>query len=801
MRRAWLTGLVAALWLLALPASAQRELVRLDHGWHFALGSAASPADDFGCGTEYFNFLTKAGSIHNTGPYAPSFAEDARWKPVDLPHDWAVDLPFAPEASYSHGFKTLGWKYPGTSVGWYRKTFTLPETDRGRHIRLQLDGAFRDTRVWVNGFYLGREESGYKGQDYDITDYLLYGRENLLTVRCDASLEEGWFYEGAGLYRHVRLLKTDPLHLATDGISVQAKLSEDYSQALLTLRAEVCNDDREACPPCEVRCEVVDPSGKVVARTGFDTCILESRESFLGEAGCTVEAPELWSTETPSLYTLRTLILSGADTLDACSTRFGIREVKLDPDNGLFLNGKPLKLKGFNLHQDHAGVGAAIPDGLQRYRIRKLKGLGGNALRSSHNPMTPELLDICDEEGILVFEETRLLGSNPYQTDLLQWMIRRDRNHPSVFLWGVGNEEWGVEWEERGTAIAATMQAYARLADPSRPVAVASSSGPHILQGVEVAGYNYIRQHPIDEHRRNYPARIAFGSEETTGCGTRGVFFDDQREQGRMPSRLLTPTDSIGLAVEYGWQFYKARPWLLGLFWWTGFDYRGEPTPLDYPCTGSLFGLLDYCGFPKDEAWYLKAWWTEEPVLHVFPHWNLQGHEGEAVTLYVFSNCEEVELRVNGRRLGRKSMPRDGHLSWETVYQPGRVEAIGYTKGRKVLRKCLETSGTATALTAEVSAWDEGLRVVDLTLRDSRGREVPTASLPLRLEFSGAARLLGAGNGDSAFTGQERPADPAARSFCFSSFNGHAQLLLQVEGAATLTLSGEGIEHLIINDL
>lgn len=799
--------------LLSLPLPAQRERLRLDSGWHFALGNAASPADDFGCGTEYFTFLAKANSVHNTGPYAPGFREGPQWRPVDLPHDWAVDLPFAPEASKSHGYKTLGWQYPATGVGWYRKVFFLPETDRGRHIRLRLDGAFRDTRVWVNGFYLGREESGYKSQDYDITDYLRFGEgeENLICVRCDASLEEGWFYEGAGLYRHVWLEKTHPLHVASDGVFVSSELQDNYTRALLTLQTEVTNDTREAVPSFEVRYQVLTPSGEVVARSGFDGGLLPARESFQGEASCTVEAPELWSVEEPQLYTLRTMLLSGADTVDVVDTRFGIREVRLDPDKGLFLNGKPLKLKGFNMHQDHAGVGAAILDGLQRYRIRKLKELGGNAYRSSHNPMTPELLDICDEEGILVFEETRLLGINPYQVELLQSMIRRDRNHPCIFLWGVGNEEWGVEWEERGAAIAATMRDYARRADPTRPVAVASSSGPQILLGVDVAGYNYIRQHPIDEHRLHYPDRIAFGSEETTGCGTRGVYFDKQREQGRMPS--LNWADTLGFAMERGWQFYRARPWLLGLFWWTGFDYRGEPSPLVYPCTGSLFGVLDYCGFPKDEAYYLKAWWREEPVLHVFPHWNLQGHEGETVTLRVFSNCDEVELRVNGKRLGRKQMPRDGHLSWEAVYQPGSVVAIGYKGGRKVLTERLETTGAPAAIRAETSAWEDGLRVIDISLADAGGRLVPDANLPLTLELSGNVRLLGTGNGDSAFTGPERPipgADPED-AFTFQTFNGHAQVLVvlptevpsapQGESGVSpaLSLSGPGLQPLVID--
>ena len=434
----------------------------------------------------------------------------------------------------------------------------------------------------------------------------------------------------------------------------------------------------------------------------------------------------------------------------------------LDEDKGFFLNGKHIKLKGTNNHQDHAGVGSAIPDGLQRYRIERLKWMGANAYRASHNPMTAELLDLCDEMGMLVFEENRLLGINPYQLSVLENMIRRDRNHPCIFLWGIGNEEWGVEWEDRGTEIASTMREYAHRADSTRPMGVASSSGPHILRTVDVAGYNYISQHPIDEHRANYPERIAMGSEETTGCGIRGEYSPE----------------SVGFPMERGWQFYDERPWLLGLFYWTGFDYRGEPTPREYPATGSQFGILDYCGFAKDEAYYLKSWWGDEPVLHISPHWNLEGHEGQTVKLKVYSNCDEVQLVVNGKKLERKKMPKNGHLEWDAVYKPGYVQAIGYKNGKVLMKKRINTAGEPSQVKSETLKYDD-IYVVNVSVYDSKGNFAPKACIPLTIGIEGNARILGFGNGNPDFMEVERPEDPQARSFGFRTFNGLAQILLK----------------------
>lgn len=788
-----------------------RERVCLDNDWQFAFGNASDPVKDFGCGTEYFNYLTKAASVHNTGPYSLKF-DASGWKRVDLPHDWVVDLPFAPEASHSHGYKTVGYKYPETSVGWYRKTFTIPGEDQGKHLWLQFDGIFRDARIWVNGFYLGHEPSGYATQTYDITEYLNYGGENLITVRADATLEEGWFYEGAGIYRHVWLHKTAPLHVAPFGTFVYTRSSYIWEEAFIHVETTVVNSGLHPAT-YSLRHTLLTAQGKELGRKEVQGKELPAKEkhhtdSYLYlsandiENNCENKDYHLWSPDTPYLYTVKTEVYSGDSLVDCYTTPFGIRDVAFHADKGFLLNGYPLKLKGVNMHQDHPGVGAAIPDALQVYRLKQLKALGCNAYRSSHNPMTPEMLNACDSLGILVIEENRLTGTNEEHIRLLNRMIERDRNHPCIMLWSAGNEEWGIEWSEAGTRIAASMREYCHRMDPTRLMTVATSGGPAIVVPADVAGYNYILQNPVEQHRKDYPQRRALGSEETTGCGTRGIYFD-AHDQGRMVAHNRKPNgpDSLLNCIERGWKFYDERPYLAGLFYWTGFDYRGEPNPMKFPATGSQFGILDYCGFLKDEAFYLKSWWTDEPVLHILPHWNLQGHEGDSIDVWVYSNCDEVELTVNGKRLGRKPMPRNGHLSWKAVYHPGTVKAVGYKNGRRLLTKQVETTGEPAriALTPDrlsIQADNRDVAIVRVELQDRKKRFIPTACEELTITVSGPVRILGVGNGDPAYRDTERPADADARTYRVKTFNGLAQILLQSTGTpgdATLTVSDDNL--------
>ena len=786
--------LIVMLTLTAYRAQAQqvRETVLLDKGWKFSLGHAGDPKKDFGCGTEYFNYLTKASSIHNEGPYSLKF-DDTKWQDVQLPHDWVTTLPYAAEASHSHGYKTVGWKYPESSVGWYRKQFTIPATDLGKRLMLRFDGIFRSAQVWLNGFYMGTEPSGYATQVYDITPYVKYGEPNLICVRADATLEEGWFYEGAGIYRDVWLEKMAEVSVAPFGTFVYAELQQPYDHAVVHVKTEVTNSGLKT-QLYEVEQRMLDAEGREVAHvSGFMYPIL-AKETRTCDHRIKISNPHLWSTTDPYLYKVETTVKVDDKVTDVYETTIGLRDIRFDAERGFLLNGEPLKLKGVNMHQDHAGVGAAIPDALQAWRIKQLKQFGCNAYRASHNPMTPALLDICDREGILVIDENRLMGINDEHLRLLERMIKRDRNHPSIILWSDGNEEWGLENNIQGTRLAEAMREYTRLFDPTRPSTVANAGGTELIKGLDVVGFNYIVQNDVDNRKKANPSWRIVGTEETSGCGTRGWYFKDADYPGRMVSLNRTNEQGYENIIERGWKFYAERPWAAGLFYWTGFDYRGEPNPLSYPAHDSEFGIFDYCGFPKDEAYYLKAWWTQEPVLHIFPHWNLQGHEGEEVELWAYSNCDEVELIVNGKKLGRQQMPKNGHLTWKATYQPGKVVAYGYRNGKRTMTQVIETTKAAykTVLKAdrqELTADGRDVAVVTVEVQDQKGRVVPDACPLLTFTLEGNGRILGAGNGDPMYLGADHPKDKDCRQFTIPAFNGLAQVLVQSgEEASTITL-------------
>jgi len=779
-----------------------RESIRLSEGWKFALGNASDPAKDFGCGTEYFNYLTKANSIHNEGPYAQKF-DDSKWQTVNVPHDWVSALPYAQDASHSHGYKTVGYKYPTTSVGWYRKVIHIPSEDLGKHISLRFDGIFRDARVWFNGFYMGTETSGYATQVYDVTEYVNYGGDNLICVRANATLEEGWYYEGAGIYRDAWLEKKAAVSVATFGTFVYADLQPSYSSATLHVETEI-NNSSLTRQTCRVEQRLLDAEGHEVAKSENKEITLKPKQTLGCKQQMTLERPHLWCTTDPYLYKVETSVVVDGKVTDVYVTTTGIRDIGFDANKGFLLNEKPLKLKGVNMHQDHAGVGVAVPEALMAWRIRRLKEIGCNAYRASHHPMTPAMLDICDREGMLVIDENRLTGINDEHLRLLENMVKRDRNHPSVILWSCGNEEWGLENNIQGTRVAAAMKEYVRLLDPTRPSTLANAGGSELIKGVDVVGYNYIAQNNVENRRKEHPEWKVVGTEETTGCGTRGVYFNDAKQPGRMRSMNLDEKNfGVENVIERGWRFYAENDWTAGAFFWTGFDYRGEPNPLKYPATDSEFGILDYCGFWKDEAWYLKSWWTDEPTLHIFPHWNLQGHEGEEIEVWAYSNCDEVELTVNGKKLGRQPMPRYGHLKWKAVYQPGKVVATGYKNGKRVMVQTMETTQPASKIVLKterqtIKADGCDAAVVNVEIQDSKGRVVPDACPMLRFELEGDAHILGAGNGDPAYLGADSPNDIHCKTFSIPAFNGLAQVIIQSghhAGSFKLSCTSENLKQ------
>jgi len=773
-----------------------REHLLMDFGWRFALGHATDYTKDFTTGTSYFTYFSKTG--YGDGAAAAQF-KDSTWREVDLPHDWAVELPFSGNASHSHGYKTIGYKYPETSVGWYRKKFTVPSSDFGRKISIQFDGVHRNATVWVNGFYVGNEPSGYATSVYDITDYLNYGGENTVAVRVDASIEEGWYYEGAGIYRHVWLNKTDRLHVAQFGTFVTTELNGNNAE--LTVRTKVQNQHDKPSVFTIEQC-LIDANNQQVLSRKLESVSLNGNVDNTYFQKIKVEKPTLWSLDNPYLYKLKTNIIAEGQIVDSYTTNVGIRTVRFDPNQGFFLNGKSVKIVGTNMHQDHAGVGTAIPDALQEFRIKKLKEMGNNGIRTSHNPATPEMLDACDRLGMLVLDENRLMGINQEHFDLMERFMLRDRNHPSVVLWSVGNEEWAIESNEKGARITKTMQEFAQKIDSSRAFTVAISGGWENGSGktTQVMGYNYIVQGNIDEHHKNFPWQSGIGTEESNTIGTRGVYVDD-KANGRMAASNRMP-ENVG--TESGWKFYAARPFLSGLFFWTGFDYRGEANPLVWPAVNSQFGIVDLCGFPKDIFYYLKSWWGKQPVMHIMPHWNWKGSEGKNIKVTIYSNAEEVELVLNKKSLGKKTMEKNGHLEWEVTYQPGTLVAKGFVNGKPTVSEQVETTGAPAkvALLADrmqLNADGEDVAVITVQLNDLKNRLVPTANKEIVFTLSGPGKIIGVGNGDPASHAPEQFVSTASNptpQWKRETFNGLAQIIVKTTkqaGEITLTASSDGL--------
>jgi beta-galactosidase len=750
-------------------AVAPRDRLLMDFGWKFQFGHSSDPARDLGLGVKQEDFA-KSGEFK----FATEKLDDSKWRSLNLPHDWAVELPFVhDDGLQSHGYKPLGRKYPETSVGWYRKTFELPESDRGRRLILDFDGAFRDTLVFLNGYFIGRNNNGYAPFGFDITDFANYGGKNYLMVRVDASFGDGWFYEGAGIYRHVWLTKTDSLRLGKWESYVRADVKGNA--ATLSLGTIVENQGAKS-ESCRVRWQIQDTAEKTVASADSAPQQITADGSATFTANAKLANPALWSAESPTLYSALVTVESNGKPRDAERVTFGVRTVAWDADKGFFLNGKSVKLKGTCNHQDHAGVGAAVPDGLQAYRVNVLKGMGSNSIRTSHNMPTPELVEACDRMGMMMMCETRLMSSNPEGMAQLETMIKRYRNSPSIVIWSMGNEEWTMMPQAQGVRVIDSMIARTHELDPTRlcTAAVNASFGTHFPEQLDVMGFNY-NLGVIDEWHRKHPKTPSVGSETASTVSTRGIYETDKLRNWVSAYDVNHPVWAE-LAAEW-WKFYAAREWLAGGFAWTGFDYRGEPTPYGWPSINSQFGIIDMCGFPKDNYFYYKAWWGNEPVLHLFPHWNWEEREGEIVKVWVHSNLDEVELLLNGKSQGSQKVQPLTHLEWKVKYEPGVIEARGTKNGKIVLTEKRETTGKPESikLSADrttVDADGEDVAVVRVEVLDAQGRHIPTADNQINFKVTGEGSLIGVGNGDPNC--QESDKEPKR-----SLFNGLAQVILQ----------------------
>jgi beta-galactosidase len=786
---------------LASPTpGAGRERLLLDFGWRFHFGHADDPNKDFGYGGSTWGNFQKTGNFMPAGALA---FDDSEWRSLDLPHDWAVELPFENDSDLvNKGFYPLGRKYPATSVGWYRRVFDLPAEDAGKRITFEFDGAYRETMVVLNGFYIGRHSGGYDPFSFDVSDFAYTGQRNVLLVRVDATQSDGWFYEGAGIYRHVWLVKSNPVHVKQWGTLVKSQLRA--GEASLSILTEVSNDGTKA-HETRVISTILDPSGQPVGKHSASATSIPAGTDQGYTQQITVKQPRLWSLEERNLYKLVTEIQADGQVVDRYETPFGIRTVAFDAEKGFLLNGKSVKLKGTCNHQDHAGVGAALPDAVQYYRVRKLQEMGCNSIRTSHNPPTPELLDACDQLGILVFDETRMMSSNPEGLSQFENLVRRDRNHPSVFMYSMGNEE-GQANTARGTLILTAMKALAMQHDGSRPVSIAPAGaiGTGGLAIGDVAGYNYMDPAAEEFHKKN-SSKPVMGTETVSAVGTRGIYITD-RTKGFVSS--YDPYTTTGRASAEGWwRFCNARPWLSGGFVWTGFDYRGEPSPYQWPNISSQYGIIDTCGFPKDSFYYYQSWWSTKPVLHLFPHWNWPGMEGKEIAVWVYSNLDRVELLHNGQSLGAKDVKKDSHVAWVVKYAPGFLEARGSKDGKQVMTTRRDTTGPAAKLILtsdrnEINADGEDVAMFTIEVQDMQGRTVPITDNEVMFRVTGAGKLIGTGNGDPTDHDSDKGASRKAFSgFCMglvqSSKNAGS---ITVDAAspglssATLTISSKAIK-------
>ncbi|HEY3915113.1 MAG TPA: beta-galactosidase GalA [Verrucomicrobiae bacterium] len=733
-------GFITALPLFSDSADTPpRERLLMDFGWKFHLG------DDWGVAER----LDKAGT--SVGPAASGFG-DSGWRTVNLPHDWVLELPFDRLADTSHGFKPVGPGFHTNSVGWYRRTFTLPESDKGRRMVVEFDGVYRDCRVFFNGYFIGHHESGYSSFRYDITDLANCGGENTLAVRVDASEFEGWFYEGAGIYRHVWLVKTSPLHIPEDGTFIYSEFPNNVPTDRATLPIQtLLQNSQSNSASAEVECEILDDQGHSVAHSQQSASMPPWSVREIIQAA-KVSSPKLWSPETPNLYKLITTIHAAGEVVDRTETEFGIRTTAFDPDKGFLLNGKPYEIKGTCNHQDHAGVGSALPDRLQYFRISRLKEMGDNAIRTSHNAPTPELLEACDRLGMLVMDENRLLGSDFQNLNYLENQVRRDRNHPSVFIWSLFNEE-NRQTTPAAARVADTMQRLVHSLDSTRLCTAAGNVG-NVFEGVnsvlDVRGWNYYPT-AVDAYHHDHPMQPEIGTEQASTVSTRGIYAND-KERGYV-SAYDDNAPSWANTAEFWWKIFDARPWLSGGFVWTGFDYRGEPTPYGWPCINSHFGILDTCGFAKDNFYYYQSWWSDRTVLHILPHWNWPGKEGQDIDVRCLSNCEEVELFLNGESQGRKKMPANSHLNWTVKYTPGTLLAKGYKDGHEIAEDKVETTGAPAGIKllpdrASINADGEDISIIKIAVTDADGRVVPTSENLIDFDLTGPGKIIGVGNGD-----------------------------------------------------
>lgn len=716
-----------------------QQVYSLNRGWRFVEKdiSVLPPTKQH---DDVYGF-SKAGAYR--GPADANY-DDTDWEIVNLPHDWVTKHDFVEDGSPNQGYKERG-------IGWYRMRFELSEEDRNKQILLEFEGMSCDSQIYVNGSILKHNYSGYNSFCVDMTDMANFGViPNTLAIRIDASAWEGWWYEGAGIYRNVWLVKKSEVHLAHDGIFIKPELGENSRWNVL-VSAEIENSFEHEHNIEAITC-LYDQEDNLVgeaALTGKD--IIEGYETATVTGEIYVNDPILWSYNQPYLYKAVTKLYKGSECIDEVEENIGFRTISIDAKDGFWLNGENIKLLGFCNHQDHAGVGVAVPYSIKEYRIRLMKELGANAYRCAHNP-DPEILDICDELGLMVMVENRTFSSSEETLREVEGIVRQSRNHPCVILYSVLNEE-PLQGTHKGRRMAGALRAAVKRSDDTRPVLGAFNGGYMEEEGastiLDVTGINY-NPGRYDGFHKKYPNTPLIGTETASAFMVRGEYVTDYSQN------LINSYDDDcalwGNTISEAWKMVVERPFVAGAFVWTGFDYRGEPTPFTWPSVGTFFGTYDSCGFEKDACYFYKAYWKEEPMVHIISPWSA-GHEtGAKIRVKVVTNCEEVALLVNGRVIDKKLADPINHVEFTALYEVGELKAVGYRKGEIVANDSQLTAEQPTSLKVSLSQEElvaNGFDAVavNVSLVDQNGTVIPNANHLLTFDVENG-NILGVGNGD-----------------------------------------------------
>jgi beta-galactosidase len=704
--------------------------------------------------------------------------DDEKWDNINIPHDWNTLDEFDGTLTITNG-------YLPRSIGWYRKHFKLDPDYRSKKVFMEFEGIFRNSKVWINGSFIGQHESGYTSFIYDITDYVRFGNEeNLLAVKVDAREGEGWWYEGCGIYRHVWLIVADRLHVSNWGTFVYTQEVSE-SSATIEVKTRVKNELTKESE-CNLTTSIVDDCGETVReKESIQTIIAGAEYEFTQTFQ--IENPHLWSPEDPYLYKAHTIIKDGHKAVDEYITAFGIRWYHFDTNKGFFLNGKKAKLRGMNIHHDYAGVGVALPDRLVAKNIEIIKDMGCNFLRSSHNAATPLLLEMCDRIGLLVWEETRYLDDSKTAINALKSLIRRDRNHPSIVCWGLANTAGDVSGKRTG--ILETLNAIAHQEDPTRLTAIALEGNcDYNINGfanvTDIVGYNGGGMGKDDEDRRHYPKRKVMISEYSSGLGTRGAY----KTEGNYYSEY-----ELCLSHEKEWRHVNERDHLAGGSMWSGIEYRGECHPA-WPSVTSQFGVLDLCRFRKDAYYFYLSQWTEKAMIHLFPHWTWPGRDGEMVDVWCYSNCETVELFINQKSYGIKQIVPGTHLAWNIPYEPGVLKGVGKKNGKMVCEKEIYTADKPAKILLSpdrdlIGADGKDVACITVSVVDSSNHFVPAADNLIFFKIKGEGKMIGVGNGNPI-------SHESQKARCIETFNGLCLVIVQSNTAAgdiTITASSDDL--------